>query len=65
MITTFVNNRYTNQVWAPLSWLQVHQSHAFFSQPTYHLEKEKVLYKEKELEGKDEAKTHNRMQNLG
>jgi hypothetical protein len=65
MIRTFVGNCSTNQVWAPLSWLQVHQYHVSFSQPTYHLGKEKWLYKEKGSEGKAEAKTHNWMQNLG
>jgi hypothetical protein len=47
MIATFVGNSSTNQVWAPLTWLQVHQSHVNFSQPNYHQGKEEGLHKEK------------------
>jgi hypothetical protein len=61
MITTFIDNHSTNQVQAPLSWLQVHHSHTILSQPN-NLGNDKGLYKE---EGKVEAKTHNRMKNLG
>jgi hypothetical protein len=46
-ITIFVGNRSTNQVRDPLLWLQVHQSHVSFSQPTYHQRKEEGLHKEK------------------
>jgi hypothetical protein len=46
-VTTLVGDRSTNQVQAPLSWLQVHKSHINFSQPTYHQGKEEGLHKDK------------------
>jgi hypothetical protein len=65
MITTFVGKCSMNQVWAPVSWLQVLQSHIFLSQPTYHQGSEEGLHEEKGMEGNAEAKNQNRMKNFG
>jgi len=64
-ITTFFDERYVNQVQAPLLLLQLHHFHACLSQPTDLLRKGKGLYKEKGLEGNVEAKYQKGLQNLG
>jgi hypothetical protein len=51
-VTTFACDHSMNQVWAPLSWLKVHQSQVRFSQPTYHQGKEEGLHRENGWRGK-------------
>jgi hypothetical protein len=64
-ITTFFGERFVNQVWAPLLLLQVRHSHAYLSQPIDLFGKGKGMYKEKGLEGNDEAKSQKGIQNMG